>query len=224
MKNQPTQFGSACSLFVLFGALALPVTANALEWKVTERAVRAAPFEPDLDLVYEFRNDSAKPVTITSIQTNCHCISAKADKSVYQPGESGQVTAHFVVADRYGFYERTISVASDDVPAAQHLIARIEVPDLAVITPRSLEWNVGAAPEEQAVEIRAAGDLHIEFTEATSTSLNFTVRLEPVEIGRVYRLHMKPVSTAANANAAVRVWGHDNAGHKVLVSAYANVR
>jgi hypothetical protein len=205
-------------------ALAAASSGFALEWKTTLVEVHVAPFQPDLDLVYEFRNAGNRPVTITDIQTNCHCVSATADKSVYQPGETGRVTAHFVVADRFGIYEREISVASDDSPTAQHLVARIDLPDIAVVTPRSLDWRVGAAPTEQAVEIRAGDGLAIDFSEATPTNNAFTVVLEPVETGRVYRLHVTPRTTAAIANTAIRVKGRERTGHDVLVSAYANVR
>jgi hypothetical protein len=209
---------------VLFLALASALTAPALEWKTTLLEVHPAPFQADADIVFEFRNTSPRPVTINDIQTNCHCISATSDKNVYQPGESGRITAHFVVADRYGLYDRTISVASDDTPTAQHLTARITVPDLAVVNPRSLDWHVGAAGNEQSVEIRAGGELTIEFTEATPTNDAFAVRLEAVEPGRLYRLHVTPRSTVAIANTAIRVHGREKSGHDILVSAYANVR
>jgi len=211
------------TLVLALGAAAA-VAAPALEWKNTVVEVRAAPFAETVDLVYEFRNGGPRPVTLADIQTNCHCISATSDRRVYAPGESGRLTAHFVVADRFGLYERTISVSADDAPEPTLLTARIDVPDIAVVTPRSLEWRVGAVPAEQTVEIRAAGDLRIEFTSATPTNAAFEARLEPVEAGRVYRLHLRPRDTAAVANAAIRVQGRESTGHDVLVSAYANVR
>jgi hypothetical protein len=215
---------SPLRLLVPVVALAAAAPAMALEWKTTLVEVAAEPFQPAVDLVYEFRNAGNRPVAVGDIQTSCHCISAAADKRVYQPGETGHLTAHFVVADRFGLYERTISVVSDDTAEAQHLTARISVPDIAVVTPRSLEWSVGAAGDDQSVEIRAGAGLTVDFTEATPTNNNFTVRLEPVEAGHLYRLHVIPRSTATVANAAIRVHGREKSGHDVLVSAYANVR
>jgi len=208
----------------MLALLAAAGPARALEWKDTAREARAAPFAETVDLVYEFRNAGSRPVTVADVQTSCHCISAAPDKRVYQPGETGRITAHFVVADRFGLYERTISVASDDAPEPMQLTARIEVPDIAVVAPRSLEWRLGAPADEQVVDVRAAGDLRIDFATATPTNGAFTVRLEPIESGRLYRLHIRPASTAAVANAAIRVQGRERTGHDVLVSAYANVR
>ncbi len=210
-------------LLLLF-PLVLPPGARALDWPKRTVEVRPAPFQDLLTLIFEFKNSGSKPVTIRSVQTSCHCISAAPDKSTYAPGETGRIIAEFSIGDRYGLYERQISVASDDTDSPQILTAKVEVPDVATIMPRMLEWHLGATATEQSVELRAAAGLTIDFSEAVSTSEVFHVRLEPVDAGHVYRLFVQPGSTAAVANAAIRLHGKDRTGHEVLISAYANVR
>ncbi|MFI5337689.1 MAG: DUF1573 domain-containing protein, partial [Opitutales bacterium] len=121
-------------LLLAFTVIA-PATARALEWtKLTATAV-TTPFQKSLVLTFPFRNRTAAPALIRDIQTNCDCINAVTDKPSYAPGEPGVLTATFTVGERYGRYERTITVTSSDNPAPVKLTAVIESPELALLTP-----------------------------------------------------------------------------------------
>lgn len=210
--------------FSILAALCLSsVTALALEWKTTSVELRPAPMQSEVEITFEYKNTSAKPVAIRDVQTSCSCIDAASDRAICQPGETGRIQAHFTVGDRFGLYERTITVVADDSPAPTHLQVSIDVPELASVTPRSLEWKRNADATEQVIDIRATSPLQIEFTEATPTNESFSARLETIEAGRVYRVHLKPVSTTTPANAAVRIVGREKSGRAILVSAYADV-
>jgi hypothetical protein len=209
------------SLCIALFALAQPVLA--LEWKSTIVEKRPVPLQPSVDVVFEYTNKGSKPVAIRDVQANCGCIEAASDRAVCQPGETGKIQARFTVGDRFGLYERTIVVVTDDSPSPTRLRVSIDVPELAKITPRSLEWKRGAKNAEQIIDVRATVPLQIEFTEATPTNESFSVRLETIEAGRAYRIHLRPVSTAAPANAAIRIVGREKSGRSILVSAYAGV-
>ncbi|HEY4300423.1 MAG TPA: DUF1573 domain-containing protein [Candidatus Didemnitutus sp.] len=204
--------------------LASALAAHALEWDATTAESHPAPFQAEVDLEFTFRNAGSKPVHILSVNTGCHCVSAKADNEVVEPGARGRILAHFSIGDRVGLYERTIAVSTDDATQPQYLTVSVDIPDIATVTPRVLEWHRGDAPTEQFVEISAGANVLVDFKEATATNNAFEVRLEPIELGRRYRLAIKPRSTAKVANAAVRIKGLERTGHDVLVSAYANVR
>jgi hypothetical protein len=203
--------------------LAASVSAQALEWNSTLAEAKTAPFQTALEVSFAFKNTGDRPVVIRDVETNCDCVEAATDRKIYHPGEAGRLVAHFTVGDRFGLYERVISVTTDDAPEPAHLLVRIIVPDLAVVTPRVLDWKQGAPAAEQTAELRAAEGLTVDFTQAEPTDESFRVRLEAVEPGRLYRLHAAPVSTAKPANAAVRIYGRDKTGHAVLVSAYLNI-
>jgi Protein of unknown function (DUF1573) len=196
----------------------------ALEWRQTVIEAKTEPFQQILSIVFDFKNAGGKPVVIQEIQTSCHCLSATSNKQVYAPGETGQLTAKFTIGDRNGVYERQITVIADDSSSPQRLTVKIDVPDIATATPRSREWAIGSPASEQTVEIRAADKLYLEFSEAVSTSTLFQTRLEVVEAGHLYKLHLKPISTATGTSAAIRLHGHDRAGHNVLVNAYVLIR
>jgi Protein of unknown function (DUF1573) len=196
----------------------------ALEWRQTVIEAKTEPFQQILSIVFDFKNAGSKPVVIQEIQTSCHCLSATSNKQIYAPGETGQLTAKFTIGDRIGLYERQVTVISDDSSAPQRLTVKIDVPDIATATPRSLEWAIGSAASEQTVEIRAVDKLYLEFSEAVPTSKLFQARLEVIEAGHLYKLHLKPTGTATATSAAIRVHGHDRAGHNVLVNAYVLIR
>ena len=205
----------------LFAFLALP--GLALEWKSETISVTTAPFQPTQDVVFEFKNTRSKPVAVLDVQTNCDCLAADADRLVYAPGATGTIKARFTVGDRAGRYERIISLVTDESPTPVRLMVRIDVPEIATVTPRSVVWLTNETAGDKTVELTAAAGLEITFTEALPTNAAFTARVETVEAGRHYRLHLRPRDTAQPASAAIRVSGREKSGHAVIVSAYASV-
>jgi len=214
-----------CSLtlqLLALGAL-LAVRAFGLEWKTTELSTRTQYFQSEIEVSFDFSNRSERPVLIRDLETSCSCLQAVSDLKSYPPGASGKITARFTVGDRQGVYERIITVVTDEPDEPRRLIVRIEVPALAEISPRSVEWVLNEAPVEKIVEIRSAAGLEIAFTDAQATGEEFEVDLRSVVPGRFYRLAIKPKSTAKPAGIAVRLTGREKSGHDILVSAYASV-
>ncbi len=207
------------SFFLL---LALPCAA--LEWKATTLSFTTAPFQTTQDVVFEFRNAGNKPVALLRLDTNCDCLTASADQRTYAPGASGKISARFTIGDRLGLYERTVTVVTDESPEPIHLLTRFEVPDLATLSPRSVEWRPGDPAGEKTIELTTADGLEIAFAEAQPTNQDFTARLETVEAGRHYRLHLKPRDPTRPASAAIRIFGREKSGHDVVVSAYVTVQ
>ena len=117
-----------------------------------------------------------------------------------------------------------MTVVTDESPDPVRLVMKIEVPEIATVTPRNVDWKVADSTAEKVVEVTSAQGLEINFTEAQATNDAFTARLETVEAGKRYRLHLKPRSTAEPASAAIRVFGREKTGHDVVVSAYASIQ
>ncbi|MBI2497310.1 MAG: DUF1573 domain-containing protein [Opitutae bacterium] len=213
------------SPFLLPGLLAtLVLPAAALEWKRESLTVATAPFQQTQDVVFEFRNTGSKPVTLLDLQTNCDCLDASADREVYAPGASGTIKARFTVGDHAGLYERLITVVTDESPAPLRLVVRIEVPEIAQVAPRSVRWIIKGHADEKTIVLAPATGVEINFTGVVATNDVFSTRLETVEPGRSYRLHLTPRSTAVPASAAIRVSGREKSGRDVVVSAYASIQ
>jgi hypothetical protein len=210
--------------FALTGLTLAAATAHgALTWASDNFNGEAQPLQKIVEVAFAFKNTGEKPVAIRDVQTNCDCLAASADRKIYQPGEAGVVTARFTVGDRIGTYERGIAVATDDGTPPHRLRVRIEVPEVAAVTPRVCEWRVGSAAEEQSADVTVAAGIRIDFSEVFSSADSFRARFETLEPGRHYRMYFRPTNTAEPASAGIRLKGKAATGEDVIVSAYANV-
>jgi hypothetical protein len=207
----------------LVTALVFASSGFALDWKAGALNVTTAPFQQEISVNFEFSNHGPKPVTIRDIETSCSCVRADSNRKTYNPGSSGTITATFTVGDRSGLYERILTVITDENDPPARLMLRVEVPDVALVTPRSVSWQLGGDPAEKIVDVKSSEGLEIIFSKAESTSNAFTTRLETVEAGRLYRLHIKPDATNHGDGAAIRIYGREKSGHDVLLSAYASI-
>ncbi len=210
-------------LSALFLGAAMTICAEALEWETDTVRVTIAPFQATQDVVFHFRNRGAAAVALTDIETNCDCLAAAADRTTVAPGESGEIKATFTIGDHAGLYERLITVRSDDAKEPKYLHVEIEVPETCSVAPRSLQWKLNASPAAASVTVKAAAGLVIDFTEAVATNAAFSARLETVEAGHSYLVHVQPTDTSRPISAAIRIFGHDQAGHAIVASAYATV-
>lgn len=197
---------------------------HALTWDGLHRQISLPPLATEADVQYHYRNDSKEPVTILHVETNCECLGATPSRKRLAPGESGTLTARFTVGDRIGLYERHILVLTSESATPTRLTARFEVPEPAAITPRSIEWTLGAEAQEKPVKIVLSPGLEFEPAEIGYSSAGFRARLETVVAGREFRLWIKPDATARAASAAVRVIGREKSGRPIVLSAYASVR
>lgn len=223
MPALPPSSSLACLALLALSATA-PLRA-ALEWSETTRLLELKPFQTTAELVFPFRNTGSAPVAIVDLQTNCDCLTATTDKTRYAPGERGQLQARFAVGDRFGLYERTVTVHTDEPGPARKIVVRLNMPAPATTAPRTVEWKAGtdAPSASQTVLVQVADGLHIDFTEAVTTNPDFQVSLTALEAGRRYELRVQPVSLAKPTSTAIRIRGRERSGHDVIVSAYANV-
>ena len=204
--------------------LAAALTARGLEWQAQTLNFTTAPFQLTQEAVFRFTNTSARPVKILEVESNCDCLDAAADRPIYAPGERGEIKTNFHVGDRLGLYERRIKVVTDESAEPVRLMVRIEVPEIVQLTPRSVAWKLHEAPAEKTVDLEVIPGVTVNFTQVLPTSGDFTARLETIETGRRYRVHLRPPATQQPANAAFRILGRAASGQDVIVSAYGNVR
>ncbi|HEY8995265.1 MAG TPA: DUF1573 domain-containing protein, partial [Lacunisphaera sp.] len=205
-------------------ALCGAISAPALDWKTTQQIVKAAPLQSTAETAYEFTNRGDKAVTILSVDTSCDCLDAEPSVKVIAPGDTGRIRVRFTIADRSGVFQRLIVVTTDDAKEPAVLTAELNIPEIATLSPRSLEWPLHGPVDPKVVEITIAEGLDLTLGEVRPTSEAFTARLETLEAGRRYRLHLTPRSTAEAVNTAVRIHATTPTGRALIFSAYGNVR
>jgi hypothetical protein len=62
--------------------------------------------------VFEFENDSKKPVTIQNVQTSCGCTAAEKPTEPIEPGKKSKISVSYDTT-RIGSFTKTITVSSD---------------------------------------------------------------------------------------------------------------
>jgi len=208
---------------LLLSVIASPAT-FALEWTTQHLSIQAAPLQRTTKTSFEFTNTSDRTVRITSVDTSCDCLDAKPSAQTFAPGAHGSINAQFNLNGAAGKLQRTIIVATDEGTPAVALTVELDVPEVATLTPRAVEWKVGGEAKEATVDIAVLPGLELTISNVQPTSDAFTHRLEVVEAGRHFRLHLAPKDPTKPANAAFRLFAKAANGEELVFSAYANVR
>lgn len=140
------------SKFALILLVGVSEISGALVW--TEKVIETSADRIDGEVfaVFEFENKGTKPVEILEIRTGCECTAAFPTKTMYQPGESGELEVIFEIEGRMGRQERMIQVKTDAPhrPVSQ-LMLRVDLPEMLVIEPHHLRWAVGGPTETKSV-------------------------------------------------------------------------
>lgn len=207
----------AALLFALSGHL------FALEWKATELSFATKPFQTTQEVVFEYRNGSSRAVVLLDVQSNCDCLQISAPEKIVAPGATGTIKALFRLGERAGTTERIVTVVTDAAPTPIQLRVRVEVPEIASFEPRTTSWRLDEANAEKIVEVKPVSDVELELNSVRPTNNDFIARLEVIEPGKHYRVHLSPTTTAQPASAAIRIIGKEKGGREVILSVYANV-
>ncbi len=156
--------------------------------------------------VFAFRNDGPETVKIEKIDSSCGCLRADSDRRIYEPGESGTITAVFSTKGNPGVYKKTLTVQSRGAAREkQTLTVHVDVPSLASLEPRMVRWKLGDAPESKRIEFTVEREDPIHIREVSSSRDTVRVTLETLEAGRRYALVVTPDHTREATVGVVKI-------------------
>ena len=156
-----------------------------LEWKERSQEFWAAPGDTNVVAHYTFTNSGTKAITIAAVATSCDCTTASMNKKIYRPGEKGEVTAIFTVANRTGVHDKTITVKSNDPKGPTALFKlRITIGDLIKIKPATIEWRTDEPKAPKTVMLDVAYNLPIHVLSVKSDSPMFMPKLQTLLDGQ----------------------------------------
>ena len=93
--------------------------------KVTKSVL---PSDDSFAVSFQFKNNGKRSIAISEVESNCGCLRAETDKQIYAKGESGTVTAEFLLAGVEGKQTKQIWVMyTDDQPVVRPKIAKAKV-------------------------------------------------------------------------------------------------
>ncbi len=183
-------------LTLVLGTLLLPMDASAaLSFEVDKITHRAAVEETAYTAVFPFTNEGKEAVEIREVISGCGCTTAMPSQRVFEPGESGEISATFDYGSREGKQVKSIQVVttSADNPGIQ-LTLEVTIPKTLVATPGVIMWNIAKEPSVQAktVIIQSHLEDEVDVLEIVSTNESFHHELEVLEKGRKYSLSIRP--------------------------------
>lgn len=192
----------ALILVLLLSGLACPA---ALEWKMTDIALKTEIGQEQAVAVFPFRNAGAKPVRIIALDPSCSCMAAEPGKELYAPGESGEIRVAMALTGYVGRLRRSVAVETDDPDHRfTDLTLTVDIPEPVAITPRFLFWRVGDRPEEKSLEIAVAEPATTTISGIECDNPRFKARLSSGPTGR-YRLLVTPADVQQAGDAVIRV-------------------
>ncbi|MGC3988691.1 MAG: DUF1573 domain-containing protein [Chthoniobacteraceae bacterium] len=213
-------FRSAAILFLL----SLPAFAG-LTWERTSAFIYAEPGDLTQAVQFPFKNTGDHAITIKSLKTSCGCTAAGLDKKTYQPGESGEVTARFVVGDRKGTYLTSVTVTTDEAGATPTVLQLqpIILP-LVELKPTLVFWRSGETHSPKRIMLTVADGQKATEIKAIIDNPAVKVAVQVLSAGRQYAIDVTPEATAQNLKAMVQITANLTPAGPRQYKAYAKVK
>lgn len=210
-------------------ALAVIAQASGLKFSSFLTEVTAPPAAATVTADFPFTNDGDKPVSIAKTDPGCSCLKVEISggKLTYAPGESGVVRATFEMGNFSGTVDKVVALWTgtdpDDKPSV-HLTARVHIPVLIQLEPKTVKWDIGAKADPQTVEIHMADDQTIRVLGVSSSNPAFKLDLKKITDGKRYDLIITPVKTDSAAIGVIRIETDCAIARHKIQNAFAVVR
>lgn len=214
------------TLFLGVLCLSIAVSARAeLVWEKTE-----IDLHPDLGAatavgVFKYENKGDQPIHFTSApRTSCGCTVAELKKNDVAPGEKGEITATFTIGDRTGVQQKSITVDTDDPKKPQTILTlKATIAQMLELQPALVFWQLGEAPKSKTILAKAGKGVTIKNVEVTSSSADFTTKVEPGSGAGEFKISVQPKDTAKPLNATLTLKPEGAAGPPKTYFASARV-
>jgi hypothetical protein len=211
--------------------LILPAAHAELQWNPKEVELRPALDAREVTAEFGFTNPGPDAVTIQKIEAACDCTPAKLEKTTYEKGEQGKIAIVFRIADRYGFQNKAITVATDERGGMYNLSLRVHLPEAPAIAPTFVHWRVGQQAGAQTVAIRLKADSPFKEVKLAGKGAGATekfkavVQVLPEDPGgsRCYQVTVTPTDTAQAASATFELEFIAEGGAKRVFRLFARV-
>jgi hypothetical protein len=215
-------------ILVAFLALSGVLPAE-LKFESPSQVVTAPPDARQITIDFPFKNETDKAVTIQKYDAGCSCITVQVsnNKLNYAAGESGVIRAVFDLGNFSGTVDKTVGLWLDGNRSADpsvRLNARIHIPVMVEMEPKTLKWEIGEAPKPQTITIKMNGEKPINVLSVSSTHPNFSQELKTIEAGKRYELVVTPQATDQPGLAILRVETDCEVARQKIAQAFGVIR
>src|SRR5205085_5300366 len=194
---------------LLVGLLSLSIAAAAqasLAWEKTELELKPALGAATAVGVFKYENKGDKAVHFNAVRPSCGCTTAALPKNDVAPAEKGEITATFNIGDRTGLQQKTITVETDDPQAPTTVLTlKAMIAQILELDPPNVAWQAGEAAKAKTILAKASKDVTVKNIEVTSSSTDFTAKVEPGAGPGEFKINVQPKETDKALNATLTV-------------------
>jgi hypothetical protein len=194
--------------FFFTGALCFLVAASthaALVFEKTELDLNPELGASKVDAVFKYENKGDTPVHIKAVKPSCGCTTAALAKNDVAPGEKGEITATFNIGDRSGVQVKTVTVETDDPKTPQTVLTfKANIAQLLELQPTFVFWQANEAAQPKTIIAKAAKGTTVKKVDVTSSSGDFTAKVEPGSNGE-FKIQVQPKDTTKPLNATLTI-------------------
>jgi hypothetical protein len=195
------------TLLVGLYSLAIAAAAQAsLSWEKTELELKPAIGAATAVGIFKYENKGDKPVHFNAVRPSCGCTTAALAKNDVAPGEKGEITATFNIGDRTGLQQKTITVETDDPQSPTTVLTlKAMIAQVLDLDPAFVVWQAGEAAKAKTILAKAGKDVTVKNIEVTSSSPDFTAKVEPGAAPGEFKINVQPKETDKVLNATLTV-------------------
>jgi hypothetical protein len=211
----------------LLGALFLSISTVAqaqLAWEKTEIELNPVAGADSAIATFKYENKGTTPINIKAVRTSCGCTTAALKKNDVAPGEKGEIVATLKTGDRIGQQVKTVTVDTDDPKNLQTVLTlKANIVQLLDLQPAFVFWTANEDPKPKTIVAKAGKGVTIKSLEVTSSTPDFTAKVEPGATAGEFKIVVQPKETGHQATANLTIKPDKGAGEGKVFSASARV-
>lgn len=193
---------------IFLSILPFPALLNAgLTFPESKIVHEATLDESEYTGTFPFTNTGDKPVKIMEVNSSCGCTTALPSKRVFEPGESGEISATFTYGEREGKQVKSIRVETDDEKEARSFLTlEVNIPAVMEMSPSVVMWNRATETVFSAKEVTIESHLDepIEIVDIVASSDLFSHDVKVIEKGKKFVVSIKPQNLPDDSKGILR--------------------
>lgn len=209
-------------LLALLGMLGFAEAESALRWDSKILEVRPSEADKTARAEFAFTNTGTQPVVIDSVKSSCGCTTTALDKKIYQPGETGHITAVLTIGRRKGVQVKGVAVAIHGEKESTTLTMVTHIPEPTKIDPLLVFWRSGDAPRPKTIKLKLPEGTHV--SKVSSSDSKILAVLETIKDGAEYRITVTPEGTERQSMATLNIQAVSPTNEAKVLQAYAQIK
>ncbi|QBG49052.1 DUF1573 domain-containing protein [Verrucomicrobia bacterium S94] len=177
-----------------------------LEWDQEFIRLKAHPLQEKMQIEFNYRNVGDQPVKIVRMDSSCGCLVPQKGPRTVAPGESGSITAEFMLRGRSGKQKKHILVTTDrNAQVPYRLDIEVDIPGSYLPSVKRVIWERAETYESRTVRLTNHYHEPINLIEVLPSIGTLRTELKTVKPGFEYDLTITPEPGVKNLRAFIRL-------------------